>query len=330
VAHIGGDRVIGAIRSALTALVLLATLGTVERGTAQADPALMQISIATIPADIGAEVYYAKDRKFFEKNGLDVTITPFQSGAAMAASVIGGSSDIGWSNTMSLAGAYLRGISFTILAPANMHEASAPTSGILIVPRASPIHTAKDLAGKTIAAGAINSIADTATKAWIDANGGDATKSRFVEMPMSTMVTALQTGHIDVANIAQSDYVTDGKPDDPYRRIGSSYDAIAPRFAASVWFTSTAWANKHPDAVKAFAATMRQTAAWANTHHRESALILAKYTQQAPADIMGVRRVRYGERLTDDLVQPEIDVAARYGLIKASVPAASLINALAR
>jgi NitT/TauT family transport system substrate-binding protein len=295
-----------------------------------AEPALTHINVATIPADIGAEVYYAKELKLFEKNGLDATIFPFQSGAAMAASVVGGSNDIGWSNTMSLASAYLRGIPFTILAPANMHDASAPTAGILIVQRSSPIHSAKDLAGKTIAAGTINSLADTATKAWIDANGGDSTKSRFVEMPLSTMSAALQSGHIDVAIIAANDYTTEGKPNDPFRLIGSSYDAIAPTFALSVWFTSVDWANKNPDTVKKFALTMREAAAWANSHHRESAIILSKYVNETPEAIMNVRRVKYGEHLTDELVQPEIDVAAKYGLIKSTVPAAALINKLSR
>lgn len=315
--------------STFFAVLMLACMLPSSRSVA-AETALIPLNIGTQPADIGAEVYYAKELKFFEKNGLDVKIFPFQNGATMASAVVGGAIDVGWSNTIALANAHLRGINFTILAPANMHVATAPTAGILAVLRTSPIRSAKDVAGKTFAAGGINQIADTAAKAWVDANGGDSTKVRFVEMPLQTMVAALETGHIDVAIIDTNNYPTEGKPGDPLRRLGSAFDAISPAFAASVWFASSDWAAKHPEAVKAFAATMRQTAAWANTHHRESAAILAKYTKQSEEQIMGTRRVTYGERLTDESVQPEIDVAAKYGIIKSPVPAADLINSNAR
>lgn len=297
---------------------------------ALADTALAPLNIGTLQGDIGGQVYYAKDLGLFQKAGIDATIVPLQNGATMASAIIGGSLDVGWANTIALSTAFERGIDFTILAPANMHVSNAPTAGILTVLRGSEIRGAKDLAGKTVAVGGLNQIADTSTKAWIDKNGGDSTKTHFIEIPLSTMPTALESGHIDVAVLDATNYRTQGQAGDPMRSIGCAFDGIAPHFAASVWFSSVSWVRKHPDEARSFSHTMRAAAHWANTHQHDSAEILAKYINDNAAHIDGVRRVIYGEGISDALVQPEIDVAVKYGLLKTTIPAAALISPMAR
>jgi NitT/TauT family transport system substrate-binding protein len=110
--------------------------------------------------------------------------------------------------------------------------------------------------------------------------------------------------------------------------IASTFDAVATRFAPSVWFSSTAWVAAHPAQARAFVAAMHDAAVWANAHHPESAAILSKYTLVPVADIEAVRRATYGERLTPELIQPNIDVAAAYGVIKAAFPAADIIASI--
>jgi NitT/TauT family transport system substrate-binding protein len=315
-------------RSAFLATLPVAL--AVTRLRALADTTLEPLNIGTFAGDIGGQPYYAKDMGFFAKAGIDPNVVPFQNGALMASAIIGGSLDVGWANTIALSTAYQRGISFTILAPANMHVATFPTAGILTVMRGSAIHDARDLGGKTIAVGGLNQIADTSTKAWIDKNGGTSATARFVEMPVSAMPAALQTGHIDVAVLDAATYTSEGQPGDPYRTIGSAFDGIGSHFAASVWFSSSAWVAKHPELAATFSRVMQETARWANDHHRESAEILAKYTGDSAAKIEAVRRVIYGEHITNALVQPEIDVAAKYGLIKTVIPASAIISPMAR
>ena len=70
---------------------------------------------------------------------------------------------------------------------------------------------------------------------------------------------------------------------------------------------------------------MREIADWANKHRAASAEILAPYTKQTAADIQSVRRVTYGGALTPGLIQPAIDVVAKYGMIKVPYPASDLI-----
>jgi hypothetical protein len=67
---------------------------------------------------------------------------------------------------------------------------------------------------------------------------------------------------------------------------------------------------------------MRTSAQWANTHQAASAQILEKYTK---VRVGNAARVVYAEELDPRAIQPQIDAAARYHLLKASFPAKTLI-----
>jgi NitT/TauT family transport system substrate-binding protein len=103
------------------------------------------------------------------------------------------------------------------------------------------------------------------------------------------------------------------------------YDAISPHFASSLWFTTSDWIAQHPAAANAFTAAFAQAATWANAHHHDSAVILAKYTKQTVAQIDGSQRVVFEASKEPALFQPLIDVAAKYGLIAAPFPARDIL-----
>lgn len=287
------------------------------------------LNLAAIPSDIAGSAYYAADNGYFKKAGMDAQFLGLSNGPAITAAVVGGSADIGYSNVISLAIAHTRNIPITILFPANLHVHDAPTAGLLSVKKTSPIASAKDFNGKTMAVSGLNNIADIAARAWIDKNGGDSKTVKSVELPFPEMKAALEAERIDAAAFDTTADPTLGKPGDTMRLVASTFDAVSTRFAPSVWFSTTDWVAKHPAAIKSFVAAMRESAVWANGHHRESAEILAKYTHVTPAQINVFTRATYGDHLTADLIQPNIDVAVKYGVIKTAFPAAEIIASAA-
>jgi NitT/TauT family transport system substrate-binding protein len=290
--------------------------------------ALTPLNIAAIPSDISGLAYYASDAGFFKKNGLEATFAPLSNGAAISAAVISGAADVGYSNVISLSLAHARGLPVTIVAPANLHLHDAPTAGIMVVKKTSPIESARDLSGKIVAVIGINNIADVAVRQWVDKGGGDEKSLKFIELPFAEMKAALEAGRVDAASLDTTGDPLLGKPDDTLRVIGNSFDSLAHRFLPSVWFTTTDWVAKHPVAARAFVTAMREAAAWANHHRHDSAVILAKYMKVEPERIESIARVTYGDHVTPDLIQPDIDAAARYGVLKAPFPAGDLITIL--
>ena len=69
-------------------------------------------------------------------------------------------------------------------------------SGGPIVLKDGPIHSAKDLNGSTIPSPSLRDYFEVADRAWIDANGGDSKTVKFIELPVSAMFAALQTGRV--------------------------------------------------------------------------------------------------------------------------------------
>ena len=111
-----------------------------------------------------------------------------------------------------------------------------------------------------------------------------------------------------------------------FRTLGSSFDAIAPRFLASLWFCNTDWVAKHPADAKAFATIVRQASAWANANPRDAIAIYAKNSKYTVADLANARRPIFATTVTPELVQPAIDLSAKYGIIKAAFPAKDFIT----
>ena len=296
-----------------------------SRGLAQT---LTPIRISLFPGETSAQVYYAKELGFFAKNGLDATVTELRNGAASAAAVAGGSTDIGFSNGLSLAQGHERGVPFTILAPAALSVAGKGTNAILVVAKTSPIRTGKDLDGKTIAIDVVGGFPQIAVRTWIDKNGGDSSTAKFVEFGYPEMIPGVNSGRIDAAAINTAFDPLLGKPDDPVHMLGSAYDAVSPHFASSMWFAMSDWATKNPDVVRRFDLTMKQAAVWGNSHPHESAVIVADHIKQPVAEIEAANRAIYGTDMTPDLMQPVIDASAKYGSLKSAFPARDLIFTL--
>lgn len=279
------------------------------------------LRIAVAPFDGTALPYYAEAMGFYKKVGVTVDLTSFSSnGSVIAAAVAGGSIDIGSSNLVSLATGHLRNVPFTIVAPSGLFRLSSPTS-MLMVPKSSPLRTAKDLSGKTIAVNALRTMSQFAPMAWIDENGGDSSAVNFVEVATRDMLPGLVSGHVDAAVIEQPFLSADA---DALRPFANVYAAVGSSFLLSALFTTIAFARARTDLVRRFQTATLAAAHWANLHHAETAPILAKVAKIEPSVIESMPRAAFGERLDPALIQPVIDVTVKYDGGTA-FPAADLI-----
>jgi NitT/TauT family transport system substrate-binding protein len=280
-----------------------------------------EVHFGTIPIDPASQCFYAQDMGFFDKAGIHATIDPFSSGGAVAAAIAGGSIDVGNVDLVSISAAHSRGIPFVVLAPAGVYTKAAETY-VLLVKQTSPIRTAKDLAGKTIAVNGLKNINQIPTEAWIDNNGGDSKSAKFIELPFPAMVPALEDDKLDAIAVTEPTLaITNGK----YRVISLAEKNLAPSFMVAGWVTTKDWVQKHPELAKRLTATLLDTAKWANANHDKSAQILSKYSKLPIETALRMHRAYYGERLDAALIQPVIDGSAKYGVIDKAFPAAAIM-----
>jgi NitT/TauT family transport system substrate-binding protein len=280
------------------------------------------IRIAVLPSETMAEPFYGNDMGFFGKAGIEATVQTMASTSAIGAAIAGGSIDIGGIAVDTLGTMHQRNIPITVIA-ACAEYAYPQTANItaLLVANNSPIRTAKDLSGKTVAANSLHGLAEIATALWIDKNGGDSTTLKFVELPFPAMPAALASGRVDAAFILEPNVTIAKKTS---RILADCYFPIARRFSLNAWCCAPEWATAHPDLVKRFTAAVYETAQWANRNHAATAAIVTKYLKLDAAVANTMVRARYAEELNPALLQPLIDVSSAYNHT-ARFPATQLI-----
>jgi NitT/TauT family transport system substrate-binding protein len=306
----------------VAALTLVVLQGPYASG--QTPPA--KIRIGTASSDLGAQVFYAADLGYFRAAGLDSEISRISGGPTIMAAVASGNLDIGWGNAIDVTVAHSRGIPITIIATATIEDQRDAGTGLLATTIASGLKTAKDLNGKTIALLSLRNFTEMATRNFIDKNGGDSKTVHFIELPYSQMPDALKAQRIDAAVLDNTADPTIGKPGDPLRVVSAVFFTVAPRLEGAVWYSTTTWVAAHPDEAKKFVAVMKQTAEWANAHHKESATILAAHIARTADQINGGKRVIYGTSISLPLIQPELDLAYKYGLLVQPVQARDVVT----
>jgi NitT/TauT family transport system substrate-binding protein len=289
--------------------------------SAQTAPPLVPLKIGIIPIESAAEAFYAVDMGFFKKQGLDVELEMMQNGSAIASAVAGGSLDIGFADTISIASAHAHGLPFVYLAPTLLNSYATPTLAMM-VNGSGPIREPKDFNNKTVGVNGINNITMIPFEAWIDKNGGDSKTVKWVEVPIPSALDAVASGKIDGATLGEP-FITFGT-DKGMRAMYVDKNGIAPRYVLAGFMTTKDWAAKNPALAAKFIAAIKETAQWANTNRAASAPILSKYTKIPTPVVERMKRGEYAEALLASDVQPVIDAAAKYGVLPKAFPAPEL------
>lgn len=286
-------------------------------------PAILRL--ACFPTDSYGEAYYAADMGFFAKHGISVEFVVNNAGAVALAAVAGNGVDIGVANPVSIAQAFAKGIPISAFAGGGLYTAASPAT-LLVVPKNSPLKTPKDLEGKTIGLPGLGDQLQAATTIWLQKNGADPAKVKFIEVnPPTVMLGALAQGRIDAATPPEP-IMTQSLQSDA-RIFGDPFAAVAPRFFIGLWIARSDWLKANPDLARRFADAIYDAGRWANAHRDESAAILAKYAKGDPAVFRTMRRATYTDSALDPrLIQPILDAGLQTGMLSTAVRATDLVT----
>jgi NitT/TauT family transport system substrate-binding protein len=309
------------MRASVTAIAAALLLA----GSASAQTSPATVHVGSTLADDTVPIVVGQRNGIFARNGLDVQLMPATSGAAVTAAVLSGSYEFGKSSLVALLAAHLRGLPVTIIAADAVNDPRSPYGGLCVAVD-SPIQSGKDFAGKTLAVPSLNDLNQIAISSWIDKHGGDSSTVKFVEVPNSAAAVAVAEHRIDGAGIQQP-ALADAVATVKVKVLGNDYDAISNDFYITVFFTTTDFAAKHPEAVRSFARSISEAAAYQNSHHGETAPLAAELTKIPLPIVEKMTRVVIGTQLKASEIQPMIDAAVKYKMIPRGFPARELIYA---
>lgn len=213
------------------------------------------LKVGTSPTLSNASLYLAADNGIFKKHDLTVTPQLVTSGAEAVPELLNGQIQFTAADPLGALVAVSQHVQLVIVAQANIVPANAaqdPTG--LLVSAGSGIHSVKDLAGKTVAVNALDSLSEVTTEAAIDQGGGDSSKVKFVELPIPQMIAAVQRGQVSGA-VLNEPYVTQAKTAGLVDLLPVMSKTI-PGTPQLVYVASKAYATAHADIIKQFAASI--------------------------------------------------------------------------
>lgn len=296
-------------------LAVLAALATPAEAQAP-----LSVRVAATPNDGYDSGYFAQDLGFFTRAGLDVDVETMSNGAAITAAIVAGAVDIAVSTPIPVANAYFAGLPVVIVAAGGLYS---PGGLMLCVGKNSPIKTAKDLEGKTIALNALKTGTEAIIDNWLAVNGTDPSKVHLIETRFSDMGPGLVRGAIDAAGMTDP-ALTAGLQQGTIRVLADPAVGI-PEYLVSVWFSTRTFVDKNQEATRRFVQSIYAAQTYANSHPAETAPILAKYSKMDVNLVQAMKRARFADQLRVSQIQPFLDMATKYGVLPRRVPTAQLI-----
>jgi NitT/TauT family transport system substrate-binding protein len=288
-----------------------------------AQPADPLIRVGAGPDDTSLPLVYAVQAGLFKKAGLSVELEKLAGASVVASALAGGSLEIGKASALSVVTAHAKGLPFTIIGQIAVYRSAAPDFALVVLSD-SPVKSAKDLPGKTLASVSLQDMSTIATYAWLDQQGIDSGALKFVEMPASATLAAMEQGRVNGSTLYEpnlSSAVASGK----VRIIGYPYDAIGKRYAGGVLMANVAWVAEHRTLVDRFLHVMHDATDYVAAHESELVPMIAAYAGVDPATLAKAGHSGRATAITAADLQPVIDAAAKYHAITKAFPAAELI-----
>jgi NitT/TauT family transport system substrate-binding protein len=283
---------------------------------------LPHVRIGTVPVDSYGQPYYGAAAGIFTAAGIDVEVVSLANSGAIAAAMSGGSIDVGIGSPTGIAGARLNGFPFTFFAPGPIFSVDATPTTLLMVAKDSPIKSATDLVGKTIAVDLLKSVPQVGVMTWLQKNGVDPGSVKWLELPFATMGSALAAGRIDAATIAEPAL---GASRDVARVLSNYSGAIAPRFFIGAWFSTEAWMKANIALAHQLTRAVSQVSAYAAAHPQDTAVVLERISKLPHDVIARIGRSPFGTKLDPAMLEAPIIAAAKAGVVPSGAVGQALI-----
>ena len=281
------------------------------------------IRVGTSLVEQAVPIFYAAKAGLYKAAGLNVDIQALPSASAVTAALVGGSLEIGRGSTSSAIIAIDKGIPLTLIGGNSYYDSRNPNVA-LVVAKDAGIKTAKDLEGKTLAATSLDDFNTLSTFEWLDKHGVDHALVKYVEIPPSATLAAIQQKRV-VGSTLIEPFLSGALASGAVTALGYTYDAVSPRFSASAMFASSEWAATHGDVLRRFLQATREANTYIMAHPDESIAILSQSAGFDPNAFKAMKHSELTVSLTPAEVQPLIDTLAKYGALPKPLRAADII-----
>ena len=234
-----------------------------------------KVNIGYSPAADFTPVFAAKDKGFFEKRGLDVTLTRIPLASNIPAAIMADSLQIGMGTGSMLVQTAEAGLGLVALNGASRFQKS--NSIVSLVARTGEkIQKPEDFKGKKVGVPGLNSMLHVMFQKWLLDNKVPLNQVTMIEAPFPQMNDMLKGGTIDAA-VAIEPFRARIVSGNTGYRVADYVTDIQDNVLAAFWMAKADWAKANPQVVKAYREAYDEGLDWCVKNPEEAKQLQVKY-----------------------------------------------------
>jgi NitT/TauT family transport system substrate-binding protein len=302
-------------RTVIAAAVLVALVAPARAET--------KITIGYTGANTFVPAFVAKDKGFFAKRGLDVTLQRIPVGPSIPGALIANSLQVGTLTAPIFLQANENGIDLVAIAGASLQAKSNPTAGV-VARTGSGIQKPEDFKGKKVGAPGVNGLQDLLFKKWLQQKNVDWKAVTFVESPFPQMGDMLKGGQMDAA-----------LPVEPFvGRIVSTQVGylvahypveVSESYLESFYVVSKKWADANTVAIKAFREALEEALVFVKANADEAKKTQITYLGLPEAVVATLPLATYTSKVEPAQVAFWVDLCREFGMLKTAMKSDDLV-----
>lgn len=270
-----------------------------------------------------AAAFIAKERGFFDKHRLDVTLQQLPLTSNVPPALVSDSIQIGGTTPPVFLQAVDSGLDLVAVATGATYDNTKNYVGIVGKAGAN-IKTAQDLVGKKFGVPGLGGTLHVLVRRWLADKGVDSKRVTFIEVPLPQIPSVLQGGSIDAAATAEP-FIT--------RIVQAKIGEVVPGFSSDMpsgfatvsYIATRKWATSNGPALKAFRDAIAEAVAFANGNREQAYADLGKYFKVPEPVLKATPWPALVSNISDEQMRFWSDTMATQDMLKKPVVLSSLL-----
>jgi NitT/TauT family transport system substrate-binding protein len=285
------------------------------------------LRVSTIPIIDTAPLHIAIAKGFFKDEQLTVDTTPTTGGAVGLPALAAGAVQIAFSNSVSIAIGASQDLGFKIIAAGAFTGAEPPDLAGIVAKPDSKIATGKDLEGKKLAVNTRANVIWLYANAWVEATGGNPKSVTYLEVPFPQMLDAVAGGQVDAAFVVDP-FLSAGLSNGSVKLVDWPYNKVQKNIPIGMYAATEQYIAKNPQVIRSFVKAYNKGVDWANANagSDEWKTIISGYTKLPVERLEKLKVPPFHKAIDPAKLQPTIDLMKKFGLLRDSLSAKSIVS----
>lgn len=310
------------VLAAVTPLAACGSGGGASTAVKANSSGLVPITVLRSTGGTFEPLVIAQEQGYFKAAGLDVTIKAgAQNTAENVPSVIKGEAQFAMTDGSGFLSAAAQNLPVKIVTGLQSSTTAVAQSDGLLVEKSSPITSLADLAGKTVALPALGGNLQFLCEYGAKQAGIDPSKIKFVQLPTTSLIDAVNSGKVDAAFTFAAFYSAGLQAG--LRVVGKGSNAL-PDEVQALLFSSTSFLTSNAATAKKFIDAVAEGITYANAHPDAVRAVDTQYTKLSAAYIKDRAIQPFSKTIDSTVYRTVINAMYGFGLVKAT-PADSVL-----